>query len=122
MSLPTDTLIFDAHGRGVDLDIIVADLEAAASAALATGGKILANGDIAGGTGFTVQHVDDSGSYVIEFDVEFDTAPAVVACHIDGDGERTIRCASSAGSATVLTCDGDGVEVDSGFSFVVVPL
>ncbi len=120
MSLPTDTLIFDAHGRGVDLDAIVTALEAATTAIgrPPVGGRLLSDGTTFSGTGFTPAHVEDSGVYTITFAVPFDEAPSIVATSSSGIDEQRIYASSTPEAATVGIRDGSGDPIDKAFNFI----
>ncbi len=125
MSLPTDTLIFDAHGRGVDLDAIVTALDVATTALgrPPVGGKVSTLGAVLDGTGFTVEaHVADSGAYALTWATPFAAAPAILVTPAPAAGSsiKSATAQSTTAGATVFIVDADEVPLDSAFSFVAV--
>lgn len=88
-------------------------------------GSIAKNGTVAAGSGgFKVQR-ESAGNYVIVFEHNFNSTPALVGSQWGyGNGQSTldnvIFPSLSSSGATVLTGDANGKYTDRNFSFIAV--
>lgn len=84
-------------------------------------GLVNADGTIAGGTGFTVNH-SSTGTYAVTFTTAFAAAPTVLVTITEGPGSASVGTPGLtnlvAGSVTVNTVDRTGAAANMPFAFI----